>query len=109
MDHVEEAGAGGVGNVARVIARELMADVVFRQQDPFYPDKIPGFVVADPEELGQRESRQHWIRDGLDDELLSRDLFDPIDLRLAALIAPDERGADDAAQLVEQRQSMHLA
>jgi hypothetical protein len=66
-------------------------------------------VVAHPQQLGKREAGQHGIRREGQDVVPPHGLVDPIHLALAALIAPDQRGADDVVVLVQDYQPVHLA
>src|SRR5712691_12825799 len=65
-------------------------------------------IVAHPEELRRGKPREGRVRDKLN-QLFSADLgSDPIALRLAPLVAPDERRTEDGVRLVEQHYAVHL-
>jgi hypothetical protein len=65
-------------------------------------------VVADPQKLGQREAGEHRVG-GVFQNLLAPDSgVDKIHLRLAALVAPDQRRADHLICAVQNHQAMHL-
>jgi hypothetical protein len=66
-------------------------------------------VVAHPDDLGRGEAGQHRVG-GLGDKSFQADgLRDVIALLLRALVAPQNRGAQRLAALVEQDQAVHLA
>ena len=67
------------------------------------------FVVADPEQFGQGEAGQHRVGDEAQDVLGAEFGVDGVHLRLAALIAPDQRGTNHRAGAIHDDQAMHLA
>ena len=109
VHHVEQRGAGGVGNFGGVLAGEAEAHVILRQQHAAHACEVGRLVIAHPEQLGQREAGQHGIRGPLEDVLSAQRAVDRIHLGLAALVAPDERGADDAVGFVQDDEAVHLA
>jgi len=71
--------------------------------------KLAGSLSRHPQELGQRETGQHGVGGERDDVVAAHGRVDEIDLGLAALVAPDERRADDLIGRIEQNQAVHLA
>ncbi len=70
--------------------------------------KMRRFIVADPEQFGEREAGEHGVG-GVVENAFAADLrVDPVDLLLTALIAPDERGAEHTIVAIEQREAVHL-
>ncbi len=65
-------------------------------------------MVAHPKKLGRGESGEGRIGGLLENELFAGGAVDPVDLLLAALIAPDEGGPNHAVVGVEQGQAVHL-
>src|SRR5262245_59527015 len=66
-------------------------------------------VVAHPKQLGKREASQYGICSTRQNGFLADFGIDGIHLRLAALIAPDERRPNDAIGIIQQDQPVHLA
>ena len=108
LDDIEQRGTGGIGNIAREIAGELKADVIFRQQH--FPDalKIGRLIVADPQQLRQREAGEHGIGGVAQHRFFAHSAVDEIHLWLAALIAPDERRPDHPMRRIQNHQPVHL-
>ena len=94
VDHVEDGRARGVGNFRGEIARQLEAHVVLGQEHRAHALEIPRLVIADPQQLGQGEAGEHGVGDEFQDILAADFGIDGVHLRLAALVAPDQRGAD---------------
>ena len=109
MDDVEECGAGGVGDFGGVFAGEAEADVVLGKKDVADAGEVFGFVVADPEELGEGEAGEDGVGGEADDVVAAEGGVDVIDLDLRALVAPDEGGADDGVGFIEECEAVHLA
>ena len=109
VNHVEERGTGGIGNFRGKFAGQAESDVVLGKQDFPDPFVLGRFIVTDPEEFGQREAGEHGVRDAGEDLRFAHRLVDPIDLRLAALIAPDEGGANYAVGIIKDDEAVHLA
>ena len=65
-------------------------------------------VVADPKQLGEREASDGGVSRELNDTLAADAGVDPIDLRLTALVAPDQAGADYCASGIEHDEAVHL-
>src|ERR1700693_2446371 len=82
LDYIEQGGAGGVRNIACEFSGELEAHVILRQQHLLITLKIPWLVVAHPEELGQREAGEHWIRGVAQYGIFADSVIYPIRLRL---------------------------
>ncbi len=107
--HIEERRAAGIRNIGREIAAELEAQIVFGKQHGAHGAELLRFVVAHPQQLWQREAGENGIR-GIAQHGAEAELrIDEIDLRLAALVAPDERGPNYLPLLVEQHKPVHLA
>ena len=109
VDHVEQRGAGGVGNFGGEFAGQPEAHVVLGQEHLAHALEVPRLVIAHPQQLGQREAGEHGVGDEFQDVLAADLGVDGVHLRLAALIAPDQRGADHARRRVEDHQAVHLA
>src|SRR4029077_17846853 len=84
-------------------------DIVFRQHD--MPNALPVFrlVLADPQKLRECEIGQSGIAGQLDQAVLADFGGKVMALFFGADVAPDQRGTDDTALLVEQDGAMHLA
>ena len=109
MDDIEECGAGGVGDFGGVFAGEAEADVVLGKKDVADAGEVFGFVVADPEELGEGEAGEDGVGGEADDVVAAEGGVDVINLDLGALVAPDEGGADDGVGFIEKGEAVHLA
>ena len=96
LHYIEESSTGCIRDVAGKIAGELEAHVVFRQQQFLYAIEMLRFVVTDPEQLRKSEAREHWVRGAFQNHFFAGGVIDPVHLRLAALVAPDQRGPDHA-------------
>ncbi len=68
-----------------------------------------GLVLAHPEELGEGEVGERGVGDELDELFVADGVVEPVGFGLGALVAPDERGAEDAAVGVEHDAAVHLA
>ena len=106
---VEQERAGGLLHVDGVDAGQAEADVVLGAEDVGDLGEDFGLVLADPEELGEGEVGQRGVGDELDDLFVADRVVEPVGLGLGALVAPDERGAKDAAFGVEHDAAVHLA
>ena len=73
------------------------------------PLKVARLVIAHPEQLGQREARQDRIGGIFQDIFTPYRSIDRVHLRLAALIAPDQRGTDHGVSFIQNHQTVHLA
>jgi len=114
MGDVEQQRAGGLLHVDGVGAGHAEADVVLGTEHVRDAGKDLGLVVAHPEQLGEREVGQRGIGGELDEFFTAcfaaaELLMQPVALRLRALVAPDERGAQHAAILAEHDGAVHLA
>jgi len=109
VGHVEQQRAGGLLHVDGELAGEAVADVVLGAHD--VPDLGEGLrlVGLDPEELGEGEVGQGGVAGELDEPLVADFFGEPVALGLGAGVAPDERGAQDRAALVEHDGAVHLA
>ena len=108
MWDIEELHAARVGDLRRVLARHAEADVILRQEDVTAAAVVLRLVVADPENLRGRETRQRRIRRDLDEALAADALRDFLAFLARALVAPDDGRADDLVLLVEHDEAMHL-
>ena len=77
-------------------------------QEAANPIAILRLVVADPENLRGRETRQRRIRRDLDEALAADALRDFLAFLARALVAPYDGRADDLVLLVEHDEAMHL-
>ena len=59
--HVEEQGAGSIRDVSGEFSGQSKADVILGQQKMSGALEYPGFVIADPEDLGRAESGEGRI------------------------------------------------
>src|SRR5581483_1949525 len=108
-DDVEERRAGCVRDIGGELAGEAETNVVLGQKD-FAQALIAGwFMVANPEQLGESEAGEDRVGGAFEDARAARLLIHPIDLGLAALIAPDERRPDDFVGRIEHHEAVHLA
>ncbi len=108
-DDIEERGSGSVGDFGGELAGQPEADIVLREQQLADAFEVVRFVVAHPEQFGKSEAGEDRVGDRFEDLFASHGPVDEIDLGLAALVAPDEGGADHGVGAVEDDQAMHLA
>ncbi len=66
-------------------------------------------MLTHPEELGEGEVGERGVAGQLDEALEADRLGEPVALRLGALIAPDQRGAEDLPLGIEHDTAVHLA
>jgi hypothetical protein len=69
MCHVEQERARCIGNIDRPFSREAKPQLIFRKHHR--ADAIPLFwlIFPNPQELGDSEIRQGWIRGKLNQSL----------------------------------------
>ena len=109
VGHVEKKRAGCVGHVDGAIAGEAEADVILRQHDVGDALPIFRFSLAHPEKLGEREICERRIAGEADQTFAAEHFFELARLRFAALVAPDDGGADDFVRGIEQDRAVHLS
>jgi hypothetical protein len=68
-----------------------------------------GVVIAHPKQLRGSEAGQHRIGRLIEDHIAPSGFVDPVHLRLAALVAPDQRRPHDSSLGVKQHQTVHLS
>ena len=109
LGDIQHQRSGGVGDVDGELAAQPETDVVFRQQH--LPHVLPdvGLMRPDPQELGQREVRERWIRRQLQEPIAADRLVEPAAFGFGALIAPDDRGPQYGAVRIKQDGPVHLA
>src|SRR5579875_568653 len=111
---VEQQRARGLLYVDGVGAGHAEAHVILRAEHVRDAREDLGLVVADPEQLGEREVGQRRIGGELD-ELFAAHLaapellMQPVALRLRTLVAPDERGTQNRTFFIEHDGAVHLA
>ena len=105
---IEHCSSRRVGNLGREFARQSKTNVILGQQNMPYMFEILRLMIAHPQQFRQRKSSQHWIGGMFDHLRGAQKLIDPIHLRLAALVAPDQRWADDFVIAIENHQPVHL-
>jgi len=105
---VKQHRARRPGQIGRVAAGELEADVVFRQQDVRDPRVDVRLVLAHPQDLGGGEAGQGAVSGELDEPLLTDGGVDLVALGLRALVVPQDRRAQHLAALVQADQPVHL-
>ena len=108
LGDVEHERAGSVGNVDGGFAGEAQAHVVFREHHFAHAVPMFGLVLLHPQEFGEREIGERRIAGKLDNFVEAEELLEMPGLRFGALVAPDERGANDFIALVEQNRAVHL-
>src|SRR6185437_6876649 len=86
-----------------------VADVVLGAEDVGDTGEDLRLVLADPKKFGQGEVGQGRVAGEIDEALKADLLRQPVALGLGALVAPDERGAEDVARSIEHDATMHLA
>jgi hypothetical protein len=106
---IEQRRTRRIGNIADMNAGELEPNVVFRQEKLSNACEVCRFVVANPEQLGQCESGQYRIGGVGENGLFTGKFVDAVDLSLAALVAPDQCGANDLIVCIKQHEAMHLS
>ena len=109
MGHVEEQRSRGVRNIGGEFPCQAQAHEILGQQEVRRPLVDLRFVLADPKKLGRAEAGERGIRDELDELFRADARRDPIALRLAALVTPDQRRVEDSIALVEKHHAVHLA
>ena len=66
------------------------------------------FIIPYPEQLRQSETREHGICSKSQDSICAKQMIDGIDLLLAALVAPDQRGTDHPIGRIQHDKAVHL-
>ena len=109
MGDIKKQSPGSIGNVGGKFPRQTEPDEILGEQEMRDALEELGLVIANPEDFGRAKAGERGIGNILD-ELLRPHLFgDPIALRLAALIAPNEGGAKHRESLVKQHDAVHLS
>ena len=106
---VEEQGAGSVRYVGRQLSGKAEADKILGEKKVRHALEGSGFVIANPQELGRAESGEGGVGNVLNKPFRPHPAGDPIALRLAALIAPNQGRAKKPPSSVEQYDAVHLA
>jgi len=107
--YVEQGGARGVGHLRGVDAGQPVPNVVLGQQHLRRSSKNIRFVLACPDDLGRRESRQRGIQSQFQEPLAANRIHNPGALRSGALVIPHDARAQHAALRVQQDHAMHLS
>ena len=107
--HVEKLHTGSVRNLGGILAGEHVTNVILREQDVAALRVDLRLVVAHPEDLRSRESRQRRVRGDFDQTLRTDLLRDFVALGGGALVTPDDGAAQDAAVFIEHDKAVHLA
>ncbi len=90
------------------LARKAVADVVLRQQALSHTPVVLRLVLAKPDDLRRRETRQNTVAGLRDDEVLPSRLVDPVALGPGALVAPEQGGPNHLSVRVEEDAPVHL-
>src|ERR1035438_5722622 len=72
------------------------------------PLPVSRFVLSYPEQLGEGEIGERRIAGELDQTIDAEQIGKLLNLRLGALVAPDERGPHDFVLGIKQNRAMHL-
>ena len=109
MRDVQQKGSAGLLHVDGELAGEAIADIILGAEDVRDAGEDFGLMRAHPEQLGEGEVGQRGIAGQLDQPLSAELGFEPVALRLGALVAPEQRGAQHFSRCVEQDAAVHLA
>jgi hypothetical protein len=109
LSDIQHQSARGVGDVDRELPAQPETHVVLRQQH--LPHVLPdvGLMRANPQELGQREIGERWIRRQAQEPVAADRLVEPAAFGFGALIAPDDRGPQYGIFRIEEHGSVHLS
>ncbi len=108
MGHVEQQCSRRVGYVDGPHPGQAKADVILGQQKALKSAPDAGFVGPHPQQLGEGEVGKRGIGGELDNAARADGLVEVAALRGGALIAPDERGAQDLIISIQQHGTVHL-
>ena len=107
--HVQEVHARGVGHLRGKFARQLVAQIVLGQKDAAASLIDFRLVLADPEYLPRRETRERRVGGDVN-EPLRADLFGYFPaLRACPAIAPKDCGTENFTRGVQHDEAMHLS
>ena len=108
MGDIKKQSPGSVGNIGGEFPRQAIADEILGKQEVSNALEDLGLIVANPKHFGGAETGKRRVGNVLNKLCRSHLVGDPIALRLAALIAPDQRGAQHRPGFVEQHHAVHL-
>ncbi len=106
--HIEQQRARCIRHVDGAFPGEAKPHVIFGQHDMCHPRPRLRLVLAHPQKLGQREIRQRRIAGEPDQRIAPEKLLQFQALRLASLIAPDQRRPHHFIRGIEQNRAVHL-
>ncbi len=107
--HVEEPGAGGLGDLGGMLAGEQQPNVVLGVQEALEPRVALGLLVAQPDDLAAGIADQHRVVGHAQETVEpTRPLGDPGTLPGVALVVPQDCRADDLVAGIERHQPVHL-
>src|SRR5262245_10758384 len=92
-----------------MVTGQAEPDIVFREQHLPKRIEVSGFVVSNPKQFRKSKAGEHWICRPGQHCLSAHRVVKAINLRLAALIAPDQSRPDDSVCSIEHHQTVHLA
>ncbi len=109
MRDVEQKSSRSVGDINGGLAGQAEANVVLRQHD--LADALPvfRFVLADPKEFGKCEIGERRVAGQLNEAVQADGAFEFFALGFGALIAPNQRRADDFVVIAQKYGAVHLA
>src|SRR5580704_12478694 len=108
LRNIEEKSTGCFGDIYRTSARKPEPEIILRQQNRASARPDFGLVLLYPPYFRQRKIGQRRIRGQFDQALGADALSDLLALLAGALVAPDDRRAQNLTRRVEQHQTMHL-
>lgn len=108
MCHVQQECARCICDIDRPFSREAKAHIIFWKHDR--ADAIPLFwlIFPNPQELGDSEIRQGWIRGKLNQSLGTDPFRQRAALFFCAHITPDQRWTHNSVLLIEHDGTVHL-
>ena len=106
---VEQSSSRSIGYICRVLAGQTESNVVFGKHYFACPFEMRRLVVSNPDELWQSEAGENRIGSESKNGVLTDQPVDLVDLGLAALIAPDQRGTNHLIGCIQHHEPMHLS
>ena len=106
--HIEHLHPGCVADFSREIAGQHIAHIVLRQENVTALGVHFRLVIAHPQQLRQREASQRGICRNRNQLIAADNFVNLVALRRRALVAPDNRRAQDVPCFIQHDQTVHL-